>query len=101
MHSFLFVPGDRPERFAKAAASGAHTIILDLEDAVAPQSRPHAREACAAWLAAGHQAMVRINGAGTSWHEADLALLSLPGIERARRILGQVQASVPEATPAG
>ena len=100
MHSFLFVPGDRLERFTKAAASGAHTIILDLEDAVAPQSRPHAREACAAWLAAGHQAMV-LTGAGTRWHKADLALLSLPGIERARRILGQVQASAPEATTAG
>ena len=38
--SFLFVPGDRPERFAKAAASGAHQVILDLEDAVAPAAKP-------------------------------------------------------------
>ena len=36
LRSLLFVPGDRPERFDKAAASGADAIILDLEDAVAP-----------------------------------------------------------------
>ena len=34
--SYLFVPGQRPDRFAKAAASGADAIILDLEDAVCP-----------------------------------------------------------------
>jgi citrate lyase subunit beta/citryl-CoA lyase len=34
--SYLFVPGDRPERFDKALASGAHGVILDLEDAVQP-----------------------------------------------------------------
>lgn len=37
--SFLFVPASRPERFDKAAASGAHQIILDLEDAVAPADK--------------------------------------------------------------
>ena len=36
--SYLFVPGNRPERFGKACASGAHAIILDLEDAVAPEA---------------------------------------------------------------
>ena len=35
----LFVPGDRPERFAKAAASGADVVIIDLEDAVAPAAK--------------------------------------------------------------
>ena len=42
--SFLFVPADRPERFAKALASGAGAVIIDLEDAVAVQSKPAARE---------------------------------------------------------
>ena len=37
--SYLFVPGNRPERFAKALASGAGAIILDLEDAVAPADK--------------------------------------------------------------
>lgn len=37
--SLLFVPGDRPERFAKAADSGADAIVIDLEDAVAPDAK--------------------------------------------------------------
>jgi citrate lyase beta subunit len=37
--TYLFVPGNRPERFAKALASGADAIVLDLEDAVAPSSK--------------------------------------------------------------
>ncbi len=43
MRSMLFVPGDRPERFAKAEASGADAVIFDLEDAVAAANRPRAR----------------------------------------------------------
>jgi citrate lyase subunit beta / citryl-CoA lyase len=43
MRSLLFVPGDRPERFAKALASGADAVICDLEDAVTPVTRPQAR----------------------------------------------------------
>ena len=39
----LFVPGDRPNRFEKAAASGADAIIIDLEDAVAPDKKAEAR----------------------------------------------------------
>lgn len=46
----LFVPGDRPERFAKAATSGADAVILDLEDAVTPERRPLARESIAHYL---------------------------------------------------
>ena len=43
--SYLFVPGNRPERFDKALASGADVVILDLEDAVAPDAKAAAREA--------------------------------------------------------
>ena len=43
----LFVPADRPERFAKAAASGADAVIIDLEDAVAPAAKDAARAALA------------------------------------------------------
>lgn len=46
----LFVPGDRPERFEKATASGADAVILDLEDAVAAAQRPRARQAIANFL---------------------------------------------------
>lgn len=71
--TFLFVPGDRPDRYAKAAAAGADVVVLDLEDAVAPGAKDAAREHVVAWLAAGHTAVVRINAAGTPWHAADLA----------------------------
>jgi citrate lyase subunit beta/citryl-CoA lyase len=73
--SFLFVPGDRPERFSKAVASGAHDIILDLEDAVAPAAKSQARDAVATWLADGGRAIVRINGADTTWFDDDVAML--------------------------
>lgn len=74
--SFLFVPGDRPERFDKAVASGADVVIVDLEDAVAPEQRPAAREALAAWLSGGGRAAVRVNASGTEDHEADLVALA-------------------------
>ena len=45
LRSLLFVPGDRPERFAKAAASGADAIILDLEDSVSLANKDAARHA--------------------------------------------------------
>jgi citrate lyase subunit beta / citryl-CoA lyase len=63
LRSLLFVPGDRPERFAKAAASGADAIILDLEDSVAPAAKPAARRAVAAFLAepAAVLRLVRVN----------------------------------------
>ncbi|CAN5291843.1 CoA ester lyase [soil metagenome] len=73
--SYLFVPGDRPERFAKAAASGADRIIIDLEDAVAPASKPAARAAALEWLRTGAPAMVRINGCDTPWFQDDLRML--------------------------
>jgi len=76
MRSMLFVPGDRPERFAKAAASGADAVILDLEDAVMPERRPFARGAIAEWLAQGERAgpvWVRINPVESSEALPDLA----------------------------
>ena len=80
MSAWLFVPGDRPERFAKAAASGADAVICDLEDAVAPANKPSARSAVAGWLRE-HRAYVRVNAAGTPWHERDVATLAgLPGL---------------------
>ena len=79
--SFLFVPADRPERYAKALASGADAVIIDLEDAVAPAARAAARAALrTAWpaLAAADRArlLVRINAEGTPWHADDVALVA-------------------------
>jgi citrate lyase subunit beta/citryl-CoA lyase len=74
--SYLFVPASRPERFGKAAASGAHRIILDLEDAVAPAEKDVAREAVIDWFRSGGRGVIRINGADTHWFDADLAAVA-------------------------
>ena len=76
MRSMLFVPGDRPERFAKAVASGADAVILDLEDAVVPERRPQARAVIAQWLGSAERAVpvwVRINPVASDDALADLA----------------------------
>ena len=84
--SFLFVPGHRPERFAKALASGADAVIIDLEDAVPLDAKDTARSALlSAWAdfdaADRARLLVRVNPAGTPWHEADLAAVaSLSGL---------------------
>ena len=79
--SYLFVPGDRPERYAKALAAGADAVIVDLEDAVAPPAKEAAREALRAWLMqTGQQVLVRVNGAETAWFDGDIALAGLPGV---------------------
>jgi citrate lyase subunit beta/citryl-CoA lyase len=74
--SLLFVPGDRPERFDKADRSGADAVILDLEDAVAPDAKGGARGHAVAWLDAGHEAVVRINAPDTRWYDEDVAALA-------------------------
>ncbi|QOT72005.1 MULTISPECIES: CoA ester lyase [Sphingobium] len=75
LRSLLFVPADRPERFAKAAASGADAIILDLEDSVAPERKALGREAIAEWLASPRDcvAFVRVNPLDGDHTRADLA----------------------------
>lgn len=76
LRSLLFVPADRPERFAKAAASGADAIILDLEDSVTPANKHAAREAVAAYLATPANEVhrfVRINPLDAGMLDADIA----------------------------
>ncbi len=72
----LFVPGDRPERFAKAAASAADSIIIDLEDAVDASAKDAARANFLAHAVTDKKVMVRINGEGTPWWKDDLDALS-------------------------
>lgn len=80
--SFLFVPATRPERIGKALATGADVVIVDLEDAVAPADKRAARDKLLAWLDdnPGQPVTVRINAAGTEWHEDDLAACRHPGV---------------------
>lgn len=78
--SFLFVPGDRPDRFDKAVAAGSDCTILDLEDAVNPSDKHAARQAVKAWLDTGNRAALRINPPGTEFYQDDLALVSHPNL---------------------
>lgn len=78
--SFLFVPANRPERYAKALASGADAVIVDLEDAIAPADKSEALQALVQAFksfdaAQRHRLLVRINAFGTPWHAGDLAAL--------------------------
>lgn len=79
--TWLFVPGDRPDRFDKARNSRADEVICDLEDAVVPEAKDAARDAVRRWLSGGGAGWVRVNGLGTPWHEADLdGLVGLAGL---------------------
>lgn len=78
--SYLFVPGNRPDRYAKAIAAGADAVIVDLEDAVPPNDKPSARAALAAWLSPDHAVLIRVNGAESQWFREDLGLCKSPGI---------------------
>ncbi len=75
LRSLLFVPGDRPERFSKAAASGTDAIILDLEDSVAPDRKAFARNAVREWLGSvrDKRTFVRINPLESGLVDDDLA----------------------------
>ncbi|MGR6917407.1 HpcH/HpaI aldolase/citrate lyase family protein [[Actinomadura] parvosata] len=71
--TWLYVPGDRPDRFGKAMASGADVVIIDLEDAVAPARKDAARENAVAYLrdrhaTPGSEAHVRADAAGSEAH---------------------------------
>lgn len=78
--AYLFVPADRPERYAKARAAGADAVIVDLEDAVAPPAKGPARDALANALDESAPVIVRVNGAGTPWFDDDLELCRHPGV---------------------
>lgn len=87
MRSKLFVPGSRPELFAKAAASEADALSLDLEDAVVPARKDEARQAVAGFLRAlpqgshGKVMIVRVNGLATPLFKPDLAAIVGPGLD--------------------
>lgn len=78
LRSLLFVPGDRPDRFEKAATSGADALILDLEDSVLPDSKPMAREAIAEFLAQrpALPCLVRVNPLDSAQIDPDMAALA-------------------------
>jgi citrate lyase subunit beta / citryl-CoA lyase len=80
-YSFLFVPGDRPDRFEKALTRGAEEVIVDLEDGVSQEAKSTARDGLRR-AAHSRAALLRINQIGTEHHRADLAAIdALPWVE--------------------
>jgi citrate lyase subunit beta/citryl-CoA lyase len=79
--TFLFVPADRPERYARALGAGPGVVVIDLEDAVAPDNKVSARNALADGIAAlsseeRRRILVRVNAFATPWHQEDRALVA-------------------------
>lgn len=115
--SFLFVPANRPERFAKALASGADVVIIDLEDAVAPRDKAAARRQLADAFGRFSEPerarlLVRLNACGSLWQADDLRLLqqltaqglagvmvpkaeTVAGLQRVAQVLGPACALLP------
>jgi citrate lyase subunit beta/citryl-CoA lyase len=111
LRSLLFVPGDRPERFSKAEASGADAVIFDLEDSVAEGRKQFARAAVAEYLASSSSRvvrLVRVNPVVSPWLKADLAVaaraqgLVLPkaeGLETFSVLDSKAEVSLPPILP--
>jgi citrate lyase subunit beta / citryl-CoA lyase len=79
--SYLFVPGNRPDRYDKACGTRAHAVIVDLEDAVPPHDKVRARSSLAAWLTPARSVFLRVNAADTEWFDDDLRACTMGGVE--------------------
>jgi citrate lyase subunit beta/citryl-CoA lyase len=81
--SVLYLPASNARALEKAKGLRCDAVILDLEDAVAPEAKDSAREAAVAAVRAGgfgrRELAIRVNGVGTGWHEADLAAACAAG----------------------
>ncbi len=74
--SFLFAPGSEERKLVRALGSGADAVVADLEDAVAPAEKAAARDLTTRLVAeteTNAARLVRVNGVGTEWHDADVA----------------------------
>ncbi len=81
--SVLYMPGANERALEKAQTIPADALILDLEDAVAPDAKPEARDrvcaAAASGLYGGREIAIRANGIGTPWHDDDLRAIAAAG----------------------
>jgi len=81
--SVLYMPGANQRALEKAQGLAADALILDLEDAVAPDAKPAAREAVCAAASSGayghREVTIRANGIDTAWHADDLAAIAAAG----------------------
>jgi citrate lyase beta subunit len=103
--SLLFAPADDERKLAKALAGDADAVVADLEDAVAPEAKPAARDVVRRVFAAaggGPLRLVRVNAAGTAFHGDDVALtdgLELDGVVLPKATPAAVDALGPEGPP--
>ena len=83
--SVLYMPGSNARALEKARGLAADGLILDLEDAVAPDAKDEARrQVCAALAAGGYgrrELLVRVNGLATPWGHADVAAAAASGAD--------------------
>jgi citrate lyase subunit beta/citryl-CoA lyase len=83
LRSVLYMPSSNERALEKAKTLACDGLILDLEDAVAPDAKPAAREAACAAAASGDYGRrtltIRVNGADTQWHDDDLAAACAAG----------------------
>ncbi|MEV4999971.1 HpcH/HpaI aldolase/citrate lyase family protein [Nocardioides sp. LML1-1-1.1] len=83
LRSVLYMPSSNERALEKAKTLAADAIIFDLEDAVAPDAKPAAREAAAAAVQSGEYGrrhlIIRVNGIGTEWHDEDIRAAAAAG----------------------
>ncbi len=83
LRSVLYMPSSNERALEKAKSIACDGLILDLEDAVAPDAKPAARESAAAAAASGEYGRrtvtIRVNGIGTEWHDADIVAAAQAG----------------------
>jgi citrate lyase beta subunit len=92
--ALLFTPGNRPERFAKAAASGADAVILDLEDAVALADKDKAREGLVDFFRKPQDGFgLRVNNIHTPAGVHDLDALVTSGVRPGFLVLPKVESA--------
>jgi len=81
--SVLYMPGANERALEKAKGIPADALILDLEDAVAPDAKPDARTRVCAAASSGEygskEIAIRVNGIGTQWHDEDIAAAAAAG----------------------
>jgi citrate lyase subunit beta/citryl-CoA lyase len=81
--SVLYMPSSNERALEKAKSIACDAIIFDLEDAVAPDAKPAAREAAAAAVQSGEygrrELIIRVNGLDTEWHADDITAASKAG----------------------
>jgi citrate lyase subunit beta / citryl-CoA lyase len=109
--SVLYMPASNERALEKAKSIPCDALILDLEDAVAPDAKPAARDAaCAAALSGDYgyrEVTIRVNATGTEWHRDDLAAacaagpdaVVVPKVNSAEAVLELVEAMASQGAP--